>query len=84
MNEIDSVLNYGLSEGINLAGVTTSYVYVGSWKSMFCWHKEDMDLYSVNYLHAGASKYWYSIDLDCNEAFENYVRNLFPEKERMC
>jgi jumonji domain-containing protein 2 len=66
LNEIDSVLNYGLSEGINLAGVTTSYVYVGSWKSMFCWHKEDMDLYSVNYLHAGASKYWYSVDIDCN------------------
>lgn len=78
------MLNYGLSEGINLAGVTTSYVYVGAWKSMFCWHKEDMDLYSVNYLHAGASKYWYSIDVDCNEAFENYVNSLFPEKVRLC
>lgn len=36
-----------------LDGVTSPYIYVGTWKAMFGWHKEDMDLYSINYLHLG-------------------------------
>ena len=84
LNEIDSLLNYGLADGQCLAGVTESYVYVGSWKSMFCWHKEDMDLYSINYVHDGAKKFWYSIDTDDNELFEEYAKTLFPEKAKAC
>lgn len=61
--------------GNEVQGVTNPYVYVGSWKSMFGWHKEDMDLWSINYLHYGRPKFWYSIDLDCNEKFEEYVKS---------
>jgi len=64
--------------------VTTSYVYVGAWKSMFPWHKEDMDLSSINYLHDGASKNWYGVNIDCNEKFEDYVKSQFPEKAKDC
>ena len=53
-----------------IPGVTNPYVYVGSWKTMFGWHKEDMDLYSINYVHHGKSKFWYGVDLRDNAKFE--------------
>jgi jumonji domain-containing protein 2 len=53
-----------------IPGVNTPYIYFGSWKTMFGWHKEDMDLQSINYLHSGKPKFWYGVDLDDNEKFE--------------
>jgi jumonji domain-containing protein 2 len=47
------VINSKGLKDLKIQGVNTPYVYVGSWKTMFGWHKEDMDLYSINYLHYG-------------------------------
>lgn len=38
------------------AGVTTPMTYFGMWRSFFGWHKEDADLYSINFHHFGAPK----------------------------
>ena len=54
------------------------------WRSLFGWHKEDVDLYSINYLHHGKPKFWYSVDLDSNEAFEKLANTHFKDLYREC
>ena len=51
---------------------------------MFGWHKEDLDLYSINYLHSGAPKFWYSIDLSQTKEFENFLNEKLPESYKRC
>lgn len=78
-----TILNKGLI-GQKIPGVSNPYVYVGQWKSMFGWHKEDHDLYSINYVHNGAPKFWYSIDLKHNKKFEKFLNEKLPESYSRC
>lgn len=67
-----------------LEGINKPYVYVGCWKSLFAWHKEDLDLQSINYLHFGKPKYWYSIPPAYSERFENFMKFHYHEQFRNC
>ncbi|PWN53286.1 hypothetical protein IE53DRAFT_377437 [Violaceomyces palustris] len=67
-----------------LPGVTTPYLYWGMWRATFAWHVEDMDLYSINYIHFGAPKQWYSIRQADRKRFESAMAGAFPADSRRC
>ncbi|KAH6851093.1 hypothetical protein B0I37DRAFT_429572 [Chaetomium sp. MPI-CAGE-AT-0009] len=88
----DSVQNWNLNNlpnlldvlGTKVPGVNTAYLYLGMWKATFAWHLEDVDLYSINYLHFGAPKQWYSISQADARRFEAAMKNIWPTDAKAC
>ena len=70
--------------GQKVPGVNTAYLYLGMWKATFAWHLEDVDLYSINYIHFGAPKQWYSISQADARRFEAAMRNIWPQDAKNC
>ncbi|EGV65969.1 JmjC-domain-containing protein [Yamadazyma tenuis ATCC 10573] len=67
-----------------LPGVNDAYLYAGLWKATFAWHLEDQDLYSINYLHFGAPKQWYSIPQEESGRFFDLMKETFSDEYRNC
>jgi len=42
-----------------ISGISSPWIYSGMLFASFCWHVEDLYMYSVNYMHKGAPKTWY-------------------------
>ncbi|KAI9846192.1 MAG: hypothetical protein M1837_004306 [Sclerophora amabilis] len=70
--------------GQKVPGVNTAYLYLGMWKSTFAWHLEDVDLYSINYIHFGAPKQWYSISQEDARRFEAAMKSVWPNDAKQC
>lgn len=85
MLDLGTILDYVNKDyGISIAGVNTAYLYFGMWKTSFAWHTEDMDLYSINYLHFGAPKTWYAIPTAYGRKLEKLANRLFAENYELC
>lgn len=53
LDKLNSQLTEQVAQG---PGIDSSYLYVGTAGSVFPWHVEDANFYSISYLHAGAPK----------------------------
>ncbi|KAJ1982493.1 hypothetical protein H4R35_000275 [Dimargaris xerosporica] len=69
---------------VPMSGVNQPYLYLGMWKATFAWHLEDMDLYSINYLHFGRPKSWYCIPPAHQARFERAAQSIFSNDARAC
>lgn len=85
INKLGTILDYVNTDyGIQIDGVNTAYLYFGMWKTTFAWHTEDMDLYSINYLHFGEAKTWYAVPPAYGRQLEKVANKYFPASYRSC
>ncbi len=82
LDRLDTILSQ--CAGKALGGITRAMLYFGSWRAMFAWHKEDLDLYSINYLHGGAPKLWYAVPPPLAGRFEAMADGWFPQERMRC
>ena len=69
---LDNILN---ELGKKVPGVNTPYLYFGMYRASFAWHLEDMDLYSINYIHFGAAKQWFVVPPEHHVRFQSFAES---------
>lgn len=82
MNSLDSLLRYAVPHRIK--GVTEPYCYIGTWKAFFSWHKEDLDLSAINYIHEGEPKIWYSVAPQDSHLLEEVAQKHYRQQYLQC
>ncbi|KAG6372655.1 JmjC domain, hydroxylase-domain-containing protein [Boletus reticuloceps] len=84
VGHLPSFLSRLLPASNGLPGVNLPYLYFGMWRATFAWHVEDMDLFSINYIHFGAPKFWYAVPQGRAAALEATMKSYFPKDTSEC
>ncbi|VDO93762.1 unnamed protein product [Heligmosomoides polygyrus] len=86
MKKLNTILDEtkNANGGKVIKGVNSVYLYFGMFGASFAWHVEDMELYSINFLHYGSPKYWFAIPPEAAPRFERLMRQQFPMFDRQC
>lgn len=58
-----------------ISGLTLPWIYSGMLFSTFCWHVEDLYMYSLNYMYYGKPKIWYSVSHKEKEKLDLFIKN---------
>lgn len=72
----NSLMQFDRNEEIS--GINAPWLYVGMRWSTFCWHYEDLMLFSMNYAHWGSAKQWYCIPEEDREKFVAACKQKLP------
>ena len=67
-----------------LPGINVPYLYIGGFGTMFCWHTEDFDMNSINFLHTGEPKIWYCLGRQEGHRLERWVKAKLPAEFLTC
>ncbi|CAF0788052.1 unnamed protein product [Adineta steineri] len=59
--ELDHILMESDKQPILDLGITSPFLHVGMYGSIFALHTEEHDLSSMNYMHEGSHKFWYIV-----------------------
>lgn len=81
LSNLGTILDRLKVRGEAVEGVTTPYLYIGMWSSIFGYHVEDMNLYSISYLHFGAPKIWYVVASQFKEKMDAIIDAMLPDEE---
>jgi jumonji domain-containing protein 2 len=67
-----------------LLGVNTTFLYVANPMTFFAMHVEDFNLPSINYLHLGQPKLWYSVPSCDAHKVNSFLESVYPHDRRKC
>lgn len=68
-------LIHALPENEWMPGIHRPYIFLGMCGTSFPWHREDRNLMSINYMHDGREKLWYTIPEGDADNFEKKIQS---------
>jgi len=77
VNKLDCMLK---KCGVDLPGVTKPMVYAGMYRAFFAYHTEDLNMFSINFLHHGSPKLWYAVPPAYASRVESLAKSLWPDE----
>ena len=85
LNGLPDLLRTGPTRlGKRMSGINTPMLYFGGFRTSFCMHVEDIDLFSINYMHHGACKQWYAAPQRSATLVEMVAAQCYPAAHEEC